>query len=56
MFIKHYPVMFPEDQDPPEEAFQDLIFKLMIKDPLQRLGSDAFEKELLDHPYLQIDE
>ena len=51
MFIKHYPVMFPEDQDPPSENFRQLILHLLIKDPLQRLGSDQFEQELLDHPY-----
>ena len=51
MFIKYYPCMFPEDQEKPEEAFQSLILHLLIKDPLQRLGSDSFEKELLEHPY-----
>ena len=51
MFIKYYPVMFPEDQDPPQEAFANLIYSLLIKDPLQRLGSDAFEAELLQHAY-----
>lgn len=54
-FIKFYPCMFPEDQDPPSEAFSSLILHLLIKDPLQRLGSDSFEKEMLEHPYFQIE-
>jgi len=43
--------MFPDDQEPPEENLKTLILNLLIKDPLQRLGSDSFEKELLEHPY-----
>jgi len=43
--------MFPEDQDPPSEQFKLLILQLLIKDPLQRLGSDSFEKELLEHAF-----
>ena len=46
MFIKFYPVMFPEDQDNQDENFKDLILHLLIKEPLQRLGSDSFENEL----------
>ena len=45
--------MFPEDQDDPEENFKDLLLHLLIKEPLQRLGSDSFEREILDHPYFQ---
>jgi len=52
-FIKFYPCMFPEDQDPPSEDFSSLILHLLIKDPLQRLGSDSFEREMLEHPYFK---
>ena len=50
-FIKYYPAMYPEDQDYIPESFQSLVNHLLIKDPLQRLGSDQFEKELLEHPF-----
>ena len=53
MFIKFYPVMFPENEDNLDENFKDLILHLLIKEPLQRLGSDSFEKEILDHPYFK---
>lgn len=53
MFIKFYPVMFPEDEENNDEDFKDLILHLLIKEPLQRLGSDTFEQELLDHPYFK---
>ena len=43
MFIKFYPVMFPEDEENDDEDFKDLILHLLIKEPLQRLGSDSFE-------------
>ena len=49
-FIKKYPVLYPpEPKD--IDVLQDLITNLLIKDPLQRLGSDKMEQEILDHPY-----
>ena len=49
-FIKKYPVLYPpEPKD--LDVMQDLITNLLIKDPLQRLGSDQMEQEILEHPY-----
>ena len=54
MFIKYYPVMFPEDaEEEPSESWKQLILQLLIKDPLQRLGSDSYEQEILDHAYFR---
>jgi len=50
--IKKYPVHFPEEQEDIEDLI-DLITNLLIKDPLQRLGSDGMESEVLSHAYFQ---
>ena len=51
-FIKFYPVTFLENQlNEPSENWKLLVLQLLIKSPLQRLGSDSFEKEILEHPY-----
>ena len=44
--IKKYPVIFPKEAEG-QELLQDLIINLLIKDPLQRLGSDKMEEEIL---------
>ena len=49
-FIKKYPVNFPVEPTNLDDL-QDLITHLLIKDPLQRLGSDQMEQEILEHPY-----
>ena len=48
--IKKYPVIFPKEAEG-QELLQDLIINLLIKDPLQRLGSDKMEEEILEHAY-----
>ena len=49
-FIKKYPVYF-EEEEKVDEDLHELIINLMIKNPLQRLGSDGYEKEVLEHAY-----
>ena len=49
-FIKKYPVLYPPEPSNIDDL-QDLITNLLIKDPLQRLGSDSMEQEILEHPY-----
>ena len=44
--IKKYPVIFPKEAKD-QEDLKDLILNLLIKDPLQRLGSDTMEEEIL---------
>ena len=44
--IKKYPVIFPKEAKD-QEDLKDLILNLLIKDPLQRLGSDKMEEEIL---------
>ena len=53
-FIKYYPVHFPDEKKVSED-FRDLIMNLLIKNPIQRLGSDFYEGEILDHPYFNSD-
>lgn len=50
-FIKKYPVVFDEKSEKTTSDLQDILEGLLTKDPNQRLGSDLFEKEILEHAY-----
>ena len=46
--IRHGNIKFPEDIDP---LAKDLISKLLVPDPNERLGSKSGIKEIIEHPF-----
>lgn len=55
--IKKYPIVFPDEVDSsvpaPSNDFKSIVTELLNKDPKQRIGSDQFENEILQHAYFE---